>query len=62
VTALAALETHLRRKRRIQKAFTLADAVERMVKFRDEVAPEPAWRDAYREGFRAFEQRLQSNP
>ena len=58
VTALAALEMYLRRKRRIRAAFTLADAVERMVKFRDQVAPEPAWRDGYREGLRKFEQSL----
>jgi sugar (pentulose or hexulose) kinase len=58
VTALAALEAHLRRQRSIEGAYTLADAVVQMVKFREGVRPNPAWRDAYREGFAAFEQRL----
>jgi sugar (pentulose or hexulose) kinase len=62
VAALAALETHLRRKRRISAEYTLADAVERMVKFRDEVKPEPAWCEYYREGLRAFERALQGTP
>src|SRR5207302_1241288 len=38
--------------------FTVADAVAVLVKFRDPVAPNPAWREAYREGLRAFEARL----
>jgi len=58
VTALAALETHLRRQGGIDREFTVADAVAVLVKFRDPVAPNSAWREAYREGFRAFEQRL----
>ncbi len=58
VTALAALETHLRRQRGIDAPFTVADAVARLVQFREPVQPNPAWRDAYREGLRAFEQRL----
>jgi sugar (pentulose or hexulose) kinase len=60
VTALAALESHLRRQRGIDAAFTVADAVPILVKFRGSVAPNPAWRDAYREGLREFEQRLRS--
>jgi len=58
VTALAALETHLRRQRGVAGAFTVADAVALLVKFRDAVAPNPAWRDAYRQGLLAFGQRL----
>ncbi|HEV3258047.1 MAG TPA: FGGY-family carbohydrate kinase [Gemmataceae bacterium] len=58
VTALAALETHLRRQSGSDREFTVSDAVAIMVKFRDPVAPNPAWRQAYREGLRAFEQRL----
>jgi sugar (pentulose or hexulose) kinase len=60
VTALAALESHLRRQRRIDAPFTVADAVPILVKFRGAVAPNPAWRDAYRAGLREFEQRLRS--
>jgi sugar (pentulose or hexulose) kinase len=58
VTALAALETHLRRQQDIKEPFTVADAVAVLVKFRSPVVPVPAWREAYREGLRAFEQRL----
>jgi sugar (pentulose or hexulose) kinase len=58
ITALAALETHQRRQRGIDTPFTVADAVALMVKFRPAVQPNPAWREAYRAGFRAFEQRL----
>ncbi len=62
VTALAAAETHLRRQRGIDAPFTVADAVARLVKFRDPVAPVAEWRAAYREGLRAFEQRLKATP
>jgi sugar (pentulose or hexulose) kinase len=58
VTALAATETFLRRGRNMDRPFTVADAVATLVKFRDPVAPNPAWRDAYREGTREFEARL----
>lgn len=59
VTALAALETHLRRQRGIDAPFTVADAVTALVKFKTPVAPNPAWSEAYRQGLRAFEQHLQ---
>jgi sugar (pentulose or hexulose) kinase len=58
VTALAALETRLRGERGERIPFTVADAVAAMVKFRSPVAPNPAWRDAYRQGYQAFEERL----
>jgi sugar (pentulose or hexulose) kinase len=57
VTALAALETKLRRDRGIAEPFTVADAVAVLVKFRTPVAPHPGWRNAYQEGLRLFEQR-----
>lgn len=60
VTALAALETNLRQRRGIAEPFTVADAVAVLVKFREPVAPNPAWREGYREGLRAFEARLAS--
>jgi sugar (pentulose or hexulose) kinase len=59
-TALAALETHLRRQRGVTAPFTTADAVAVLVKFRAPVAPNPAWRDAYRAGLRLFEQRVRT--
>jgi sugar (pentulose or hexulose) kinase len=58
VTALAALETNLRRKNGDDRPFTVADAVAKLVKFRSPVTPNPAWREAYREGLRTFEERL----
>jgi sugar (pentulose or hexulose) kinase len=58
VTALAALENYLRRQQGIADPFPVADAVARLVKFRDPVAPNAAWREAYREGLRQFEARL----
>jgi len=58
VTALAALETHLRRQRGIDAPFTVADAVMKLVKFREPVVPNPAWAEVYRRGLDAFEQRL----
>jgi sugar (pentulose or hexulose) kinase len=64
VTALAALETHHRRQgapgKGELKPFTVADAVAVLVKFRDPVLPNPAWRQIYQEGSRTFEQRLKS--
>jgi xylulokinase len=58
VTALAAMENHLRRQKNIGRHFTVSDAVARMVKFRDQVAPNPAWRQVYAEGFKEFEGRV----
>ena len=62
VTALAALETHRRRQgppvKGELKPFTVADAVHVLVKFRDPIHPNPAWRSKYQEGLRSFEERL----
>ncbi len=58
VTALAALETRLRRQQGINAPFTVADAVAALVKFRDRVVPNPAWIQPYREGLQTFRQRL----
>jgi sugar (pentulose or hexulose) kinase len=60
VTALAALETHLRRRRGIDTAYTVADAVAQLVQFRTAVQPNPAWRSSYHDGLRTFEERLKS--
>jgi xylulokinase len=58
VTALAALETHLRRQQGIRDPFTIADAVPVLVKFREPMAPNPASQQAYDAGLKQFEQRL----
>jgi xylulokinase len=58
VTALAALETHLRRQRGLDAPFTVMDAVGTLVKFRSPVLPNPAWTKAYRQEMGLFEQRL----
>ncbi len=58
VTALAALETHLRRQRGISAPFTVADAVALLVKYRDPVAPKAEWREAYKIGIAEFTSRL----
>jgi sugar (pentulose or hexulose) kinase len=61
-TALAALETHRRRQKGVDQPFTVADAVAAMVKFREPVAPVPAWRTAYQKGLRKFERLLGRKP
>ena len=58
VTALAALESHLRRRRGIRKPFTVADAVATLVRFRKPVDPDPQWIKAYQKEFRVFQGRL----
>jgi sugar (pentulose or hexulose) kinase len=58
VTALAAYESYQRKRRHIGAQYTVADAVARLVRFRDPVAPNPRWQQAYREGLGAFEKRL----
>jgi xylulokinase len=60
VTALAALETHLRRERGIEEPFLVADAVPVLVKFREPVVVNSAWRDDYQRELRLFNQRLSS--
>jgi sugar (pentulose or hexulose) kinase len=54
VTALAALETTRRRQHGDKAPFTVGDAVAVLVKFKEPVAPNPAWRDAYRQGLKGF--------
>ncbi|HYV37837.1 MAG TPA: FGGY-family carbohydrate kinase [Gemmataceae bacterium] len=54
VTALAAMETHLRRHGAEQRPFTVADAVAAMVKFKEPALPNPSWREAYVKELRDF--------
>lgn len=58
VTALAAYESRLRKERRMDAPFTVADAVGTLVKFREPVEPNPAWVEVYRQERATFEQRL----
>lgn len=60
VTALAALETYGRRKKGIKESFTVADAVARMVRFRQPEAANAAWGEAYRRGYAEFEIAVQA--
>ncbi len=58
VTALAALESCLRRQKKIKDPYTVADAVSVLVKFRDQVEPNVAWRETYQMGLQTFRERL----
>jgi sugar (pentulose or hexulose) kinase len=58
VTALAALEGNFRRRHKDAAPYTVADAVAVLVKFRQPVSPNAAWKETYREGLRAFDQRV----
>jgi xylulokinase len=60
VTALAGLETHLRKRQGGSEPFSVADAVGAMVKYRNPVAPRPEWAAAYRDGLRRFQERLKA--
>jgi sugar (pentulose or hexulose) kinase len=62
VTALAAYETYLRRQQGIAAPYSVADGVARMVKYREPTAPNPAWRDVYREGIETFAKRVAEKP
>ncbi|MBM3995028.1 MAG: xylulose kinase [Planctomycetes bacterium] len=54
VTALAAMENHLRKQRGESADYSVADAVAQMVKFRGSVAPNPEWTATYAKGLRKF--------
>jgi sugar (pentulose or hexulose) kinase len=53
--ALAGLETYRRRESNDNRLFTVADAVARMVRFREPASPRPDWRSVYQNGLRQFE-------
>lgn len=60
VTALAAMENHRRQRRRITTKFSVADAVELLVRFRRRtIQPNDDWRETYRNELNKFERRLQ---
>jgi sugar (pentulose or hexulose) kinase len=54
VTALAALENHLRKQHGQPADYTVADAVGKMVKFRRAIEPNPEWHPVYTKGLRKF--------
>ena len=54
VTALAALENHLRLQNGQSPSFTVAKAVGQMVKFRGTIQPNPQWQPIYGKGLRQF--------
>jgi len=56
VTALAAHESNLRRKRRMKTPFTVADAVATMVKYRKPVGCNDAWASVYGDRLEQFRQ------
>lgn len=58
VTALAARESNLRRKRRVKTPFTVADAVATMVKYRKPVGCNEDWAGVYKTGLKQFRQQL----
>jgi xylulokinase len=60
VVALAAAETNCRRKSGNAVAFSVQDAVRTLVRYRDPIQPNPAWKDAYIAGLRRFEEELRT--
>jgi xylulokinase len=62
VTAVAAMETHLRRGGGDQAPFTVADSVAVLVKFKEPATPNAAWRDVYARELGEFENALQPSP
>jgi xylulokinase len=58
VTALAAMETHLRRRNQVEVPYTVADAVAQLVRFRAPVQPNAAWIEPYRRLRVEFDKRL----
>ncbi|HUE15999.1 MAG TPA: FGGY-family carbohydrate kinase [Planctomycetaceae bacterium] len=58
VTALAAIETNLRRRNNVDIPYSVADAVAQLVRFRTPIEPNRAWVDLYRQQRLDFDSRL----
>jgi sugar (pentulose or hexulose) kinase len=58
VTALAAIENHLRKQKGEAPSYTVADAVAQMVKFRATVEPDEKWQAVYTKGLKKFEKAI----
>ena len=59
VTALSAMENHLRKENGVEEKFTVRDAVTQMVRFREDVLPEPAWIEPYQKLLAQFRETLE---
>ena len=57
-TALAGLETYRRRQAGNEEPYTVADAVARMVRFREPALPQPAWRESLLAGYHSFREKI----
>ena len=62
VTALAAVESHLRRQNKVDTPYTVADAVSQLVRFRTPVEPNPGWIEHYRGQRSEFDSRVARLP
>jgi sugar (pentulose or hexulose) kinase len=60
VTALAAMESWLRGKNGIAAPFTVADAAALLVRFREPVEPQAAWREHYQKSILKFQERIKA--
>jgi len=58
VTALACIETHLRRRNNVEVPYAVSDAVAQLVRFRSPIEPNRAWIDHYRHERLEFDARL----
>jgi sugar (pentulose or hexulose) kinase len=58
VTALAAVESYRRREQRVDEPFTVGNAVQTLVRFRDPVQPRAEWQPAYKRALDEFRKRL----
>ncbi len=58
VTALAAIETHLRRRNNVETPYTVSDAVAQLVRFKSPIEPNRGWVDLYRRQRTDFDSRL----
>jgi sugar (pentulose or hexulose) kinase len=61
VTAVAAYEAHLRQAQGIKEKYTVADAVQQLVRFGKPVEPVAAWRGDYERGLKTFRTSLRKN-
>ncbi len=58
VTALSSMENHLRKTNGVEEKFTVQDAAAQMVRFREDVPPEPAWVAPYQKLLAQFRETL----
>ena len=61
VTAVAAYESHQRKQRGIKEKYTVADAVQQLVRFGSPVDVVDSWRADYERGLKAFRKNLRGS-